>query len=46
LFEIIRDDDVTERLHYRVRMGGREIVLVISTIHRGWRVMNFLELDG
>jgi hypothetical protein len=46
LVEIIRDGDVTERLHYRVRMGRREVVLAISTIHGGWRVMNFLESDG
>jgi hypothetical protein len=46
LVEIVRDGDTTERLHYRVRMGNREIVLAISTIHGGWRVMNFLESDG
>ena len=46
LVEVIRDGDVTEFLHYLVRMGNREIMLVISMIHRGWRVVNFLEVDG
>ena len=46
LIEIVRDGDTTERLHYQVRMGNRDIVLVISLIHRDWRVMVFLEPEG
>jgi len=46
LAEILRDGDTTELLHYRVRFGERDIVLVISQIHHGWRVANFLEVEG
>ena len=46
LAEIYRDGDTTELFHYRVRFGDRDIVLVISQIHHGWRVVNLLEVEG
>ena len=46
LVEVIRDGQTTEFLHYRVRMGDRDVVLVISMMVRGWLVTNFLEVDG
>lgn len=46
LVEIVRDGDTTERLHYRIRMGDREVVIVISSILPGWCVMKFLEPEG
>ena len=46
LVEIVRDGDTTERLHYRLRMGNREIVLVVSPILRGRRLMTCLEPEG
>ena len=46
LVEVIRDGATTEFLHYRVRMGDRDVVLVINMMLRRWTVTNFLEVDG
>jgi hypothetical protein len=45
LVEVIRDGATTEHLHYRARIGERDIVLVIDPSAH-WCVVNFLEVDG